>query len=282
MTLDAPLLGLVVLSVILGLLVGSFLNVVIHRVPQGLSVVTPPSACPKCGHVLAPYENVPVLAWIALRGRCRRCRAPISIRYPLVELLTAGAFVAIAASSADDIAAAADARALAATVLELCAHLVLAACSIALAAIDLEHHRLPNPIVLTAGITGAILLGAAAALDPTEGLPSLLGALAGAGVLFGVYLALALAWPGGMGLGDVKLAAVIGLFLGWSGWGALAVGGFAAFLLGGIVGVLLLIARRAGARSGIPFGPWMLVGAWIGIAWGEGLFESYLELLGAA
>lgn len=261
----------------LGLLVGSFLNVVVYRVPNGMSVVSPPSACPQCGAGIKPYDNVPVASWLALRGRCRNCRAAISPRYPLVELGTAVFFAVVtlwflviglpAASSITDL-------------IVLVAFLYLAAVSIALALIDLDSHRLPNAIVLPSYLVGAVLLGSAALAGGDY--EALLRGAIGMAVLWVAYLLMALAYPGGMGFGDVKLAGVLGLFLGYLGWGELVVGGFAAFLLGGVFALGLLLTRRAGRGSGIPFGPWMLAGAWIGIFFGATIWSGYLSLLGVA
>jgi len=162
----------------------------------------------------------------------------------------------------------------------LVAFLYLAAVSVALTMIDLDTHTLPNRIVLTAYPIGATLLtGAAVMAGEAE---RLLPALIGAAALFGLYLLMALLYPGGMGLGDVKLAGMLGLYLGWLGWGPLAVGAFSAFLLGGLFSLVLVITRRANRKSGIPFGPWMLAGAWLGIFGGEAIATGYLSLFGLA
>lgn len=262
---------------VLGAIIGSFLNVVIHRVPAGLSIVNPPSACPVCSARVRAHDNIPVLSWLLLRGRCRDCAAPISARYPLVELGTALAFVIVAALLGPQLDAAA-ATPVAADVVVLAALLYLAAISIALAAIDLDVHRLPNSIVLPAYGVGAAALAVAAIASGD--LVSLARAAAGAGILFAFYLVLALVAPRGMGMGDVKLAGVLGLFLGWFGWDALVVGALAAFLLGGVYGVILILARRARRTTGIPFGPWMLAGAWVGILLGEPIARGYLAAFG--
>lgn len=263
---------------VLGAAIGSFLNVVIHRVPAGISVVHPPSACPSCDARVRPYDNIPVVSWIVLRGRCRDCSAPFSVRYAVVELLTALAFAGIAVWQLPALLAAPSPEATGAGALVLLALLYFAAISIALAAIDLDTHRLPNIIVLPAyGVLAALLGGAAIATGDVE---SAARAAAGAGILFGGYLVLALISPRGMGMGDVKLAGVIGLVLGWFGWAALAVGTLAAFLLGGLVGIALILTRRASRSTGIPFGPWMLGGAWVGILLGEPIARGYLALFG--
>jgi leader peptidase (prepilin peptidase) / N-methyltransferase len=149
---------------------------------------------------------------------------------------------------------------------------------VVLALIDLDTHTLPNRIVLPSYVVGVVLLGAASVSSGDY--PALLRAGIGMAALWLAYLAMALAYPGGMGFGDVKLAGVLGLYLAWVGWGALAVGAFAAFLLGGLFSIGLIIARKAGRKSGIPFGPWMLAGAWVGIFFGESIASGYLALVG--
>lgn len=260
-----------------GALVGSFLNVVVYRVPAGRSIVSPPSACGACGHQVRPYDNVPVLSWLLLRGRCRDCSAPISVRYPLVEIAGALAFGVVAWWFLPAVLAADGALALVAGVLQLVAFLYLAAISIALVLIDLDTRRLPNVIVLPAYAVGAALLGTAGAL--TGAWASLALAAIGMVALGGAYLALALVRPGGMGMGDVKLAGALGLFLGWLGLPELLVGAVAGSILGGLFGVALLIAGRA-RSSTIAFGPWLLAGAWVGILAGDPIASGYLALFG--
>ena len=248
---------------VFGLLIGSFLNVVIWRVPRGESVVAPPSACPACGHRIAARDNVPVISWVLLRRRCRHCHAPISARYPLVEAGTAALFVLVALRFGAGWATP--------------AYLFLALVAVALALIDLDTHRLPDVIVLPAYPVGLALLALASWATGDWG--ALLRALAGAGVMFVFYFAMLFAYPAGMGFGDVKLAGLLGLFLGWLGWGSLVVGGFGAFLLGGVFSVALLASGRANRKSGIPFGPWMVLGATVGVAVGARIWEGYLYLL---
>ena len=187
----------IVMAALLGLVVGSFLNVVAHRVPAGLSVVRPASRCPGCGSGIAKRDNVPVLSWIALRGACRSCRMPISARYPLIEAGTAVAFVVAVLPFAADLDRAVDVRGLAASSLEVVAFLYLAAISIALAAIDLDVRRLPDAIVLPAYAVGVALLVPVAVLRGD--LVPLGVAAAGAGAAFLLYFALWFAKPGGMG-----------------------------------------------------------------------------------
>lgn len=277
---------LIAAAAIVGALIGSFLNVVIHRVPAGQSVVHPPSACPVCETRIRPADNIPIVSWLVLRGRCRSCSAPISARYPLVEFGTAVAFAGAAAwmlsplSPVATVSGAAGEFGTLATVFLVVAYLWLVATSIALTAIDLETHRLPNVIVVPGYAVVALGLGVPAVL---AGDVERLGVMAaGAGILFGLYFVLWFAWPGGMGMGDVKLSGVLGAFLGFSGWAALAVGAFAPFLLGGALSLILLLARRATRKSGIPFGPWMIVGTWVGLVAGLPLATAYLALFGIA
>lgn len=266
---------------ILGLAVGSFLNVVIWRVPRGESIVSPPSGCPACGHRIRWRDNIPVVSWLTLQGRCRDCDKPISLRYPLVEVLTGLLFAGVAAWAVARTPVGLPelpATSLTATLLTLAAFLYLAAISVALTLIDLDTHKLPNKIVLPAYVVGGALLAASSILSGDWG--QLLRAAIAMAVMFVAYLIMALAYPGGMGLGDVKLAGALGIYLGWLGWGSLLVGAFAAFVLGGLFSAVLLALRKANRKSGIPFGPWMLVGAWVGIFMGEFLWQSYLSLSG--
>ena len=268
---------LAALAGVFGLAIGSFLNVVVHRVPAGLSVVAPASACPQCDHPIRRRDNVPVLSWVLLRAKCRDCAAPISARYPVVEAATAVLFVLVALVVPQPLGATTIGEALGRTVL-LGALLFLMAVSVALSLIDLDTHRLPNAIVYPAAVVLLVLLSVVSAVSGDWG--ALLRGLLGAVVLGGAYLVLALAVPGGMGLGDVKLAVVLGLVLAYLGWGPLAVGAFGGFLVGGTVAIALVLAGRARMGSGVPFGPSMLVGAWVGIVFGAPLWSAYLGLLG--
>lgn len=266
---------------LLGAIIGSFLNVVVYRVPAGKSIVSPPSACPHCGAHIRSYDNIPVVSWFVLRGKCRDCGAPISARYPIVEgataLLFAG-FGAVMGPTISDVIDTGSTPAIIAVILQLVAYLYFAAISVALFLIDLDTRRLPNVIVLPAYVVGLALFTASALLLGDISL--MLTPIVSAAALFVFYLILALAKPGGMGFGDVKLAGVIGLFLGWIGVGSVVVGAFSAFLLGGLFSIGLLVFRKAGRKSGIPFGPWMLVGSWIGIFFGEQIAGAYLALIG--
>src|SRR5437879_5667724 len=186
---------------VLGLAVGSFLNVVVYRVPRKESVVRPRSHCPKCGTQLADKDNVPVVSWLALRGRCRTCGEPSSVRYPLVELATGGLFVAAGLRFGADWA--------------LPAFLVFFASLLAVSLIDLEHYIIPNRIVYPTLFAGVALLFLAAAADGNW--KALERSVIGAAGFWGVLLVVHLVSPRGMGFGDVRLAAVLGLFLGWLG-----------------------------------------------------------------
>ena len=257
----AGLLGVV------GLLVGSFLNVVIARVPEGRSIVRPGSACPACGTPIQPRDNIPLLSWVLLRGRCRTCQAPISVRYPLIELANAAlwfglAWWALAPGNPAEL---------------LPTLLVVGSAGLALAAIDLDHHRLPNAIVyplypvVLAGLCLAALVGPQAWL----------AALVGAGLWLLVIGGLWLASGGrGMGLGDVKLAPVLGAVLGWLSVGVAVIGLFTAFVLGAIVGLALMLAGRAGRRSRIPFGPYLVAGYLLAIFVGPPVWAGYLASAG--
>ena len=246
----------VIAAGVLGAALGSFLNVVVHRLPRGQSLVAPGSQCPSCHAPVKPYDNVPVLAWMWLRGRCRACRSWISPRYPLVEGATAAlcAGVTIAHSDAASIA------------LGLLTVVVL----VPIALIDLEHHVIPNAITAPAAIL-ALALGTA--LDPS-GEPSRLIAAAAAGGFFG------LAWlisPRGMGMGDVKLAGLLGLLLGSSVAPALAI----ALVTGVLVGLAVLARRAPGERrsTGVPFGPFLAVGGVVALFAGHPLVLVYLNHL---
>jgi leader peptidase (prepilin peptidase) / N-methyltransferase len=261
---DVPPLAVAVLTAVLGLFVGSFLNVVIYRVPREESVVRPRSRCPECQTQLTWYENVPVASWVALRGRCRTCSEPVSARYPVVELVTAAVFGLMGWRFG--------------FAWELPAFLYLAAIGVALAVIDLDTRRLPDVIVLPSYGVGAGLLGLASLLEHDLG--SAVRMVAGGAALWAFYRVLRLIKPKGMGWGDVKLAGVLGGYLAWLSWGALVVGGFAGFLIGGVVGLLLILAGRAGRKSTIPYGPYMLAGALVGVLWGGQLVHAYLGLMG--
>lgn len=247
----------------LGLLVGSFLNVVIARVPEGRSVVRPRSACPACGAPIAARDNIPVLSWLLLQGRCRSCRAPIAVRYPLVEAASAALWLVLGA------------WALAAGQLALLPLLlVLGSAGLALTVIDLDHHRLPDAIVLPlypVTVAGLVLAGV---LDGSWPLgAAALGVVVWLAPIGGIFL---ISGGRGMGFGDVKLAPVLGAALGWVALSAAVVGVLAGFTLGALVGVALILARRAGRRSHLAFGPFLLAGALVGLLVGPAVADAYL------
>ena len=230
---------------VLGLAVGSFLNVVVYRLPLGESLVAPGSHCPACGRPIRARHNVPVLSWLVLRGRCADCGAPISVRYLLVEAGTALVFLAVTVKLSD-----------LALLSALPAYLYFAAAGIALALIDIAHHRLPNSIVLPSYPVLAVLLVASAAWQ--QDWWSLVRAAIGAAALFGFYLAVALLYPAGMQFGDVKLAGIVGGVLAYLSWSALLLGAFGAFLLGSVVGLAVIASGQGGRKTALPFGPFMI------------------------
>lgn len=248
----------------LGLVIGSFLNVVVYRVPRGLNVNRPRSACPACGHEVRNRDNIPVVSWLLLRGRCRDCGNPIAARYPLVEAGTAVLFVCLGLRFSDNAL--------------LPALLVLGAAGVALALIDLEHKRLPFVITVPLlGVTTVLVLGAGL----FDGWSTLDVALLSTLVWGGLFAALYYGTAGrGMGFGDVVLAPSLGIALGWLGWGASLVGLLAGFASGALVGVGMMAAGRAGRRSALPFGPFMLIGALIGMFVGQHIWNDYLSASG--
>jgi leader peptidase (prepilin peptidase)/N-methyltransferase len=241
----------VVVAGVFGAVIGSFLNVVAHRVPAGESLVSPGSRCPECRTPVKPYDNVPVASWLVLRGRCRSCDAPISPRYPLVELITAVTFAAVvAARGFDD---------------DLVLELPFVAALIALAAIDLDHKLLPNKIVYPLAAYGLIATLLVDRDDLVENL------IAGAGA-FAFLLAAVIAYPRGMGMGDVKLAGAMGLYLGVSVIPAL----LTAFLSGSVVGVFILAREgAAGRKKAVPFGVFLALGGIVGVLAGPELIDVY-------
>lgn len=244
----------IVLLCVLGAAVGSFLNVVAYRLPLRQSIVRPRSRCTACDRQIAGYDNVPVLSWLMLRGRCRSCGTAISVRYPLVEALTAGLYCAVALR-ADSVG-------------ELWPGLVLVSVLVLVAAIDIEHRIVPNRVLAPAALTAIALWTAA---DPGRVPENLIAGLAAGGLLLGA----ALAYPGGMGMGDVKLAAVMGVFLGRAVAPALLIG----FAAGVVVGVGIMLARGMSARKqAIPFAPYLAVGGVMGQLFGSDLVNWYLDL----
>ena len=240
-------------AVLFGAAVGSFLNVVIWRVPRGESIVSPPSHCPKCDVRIRARDNVPIVSWLLLRGRCRNCGEPISVRYPLVEAFTGLLFAAIVLARGLD--------------WDLAWELPLAAVLVAVAAIDLDLHIIPNKVLLPAAVWA---VGSAAVIRLSH-LPALAAWGAGAA---GFLLVAALAYPAGMGMGDVKLAGTMGLFLGSSILPALLL----AFLAGSVYGVAV-IARHgaAGRKMGVPFAPFLALGGATALVAGPQLVDLYTK-----
>jgi leader peptidase (prepilin peptidase)/N-methyltransferase len=250
----------IALATLLGLIFGSFANVVVHRVPLKESIVRPASRCPSCGVALRARDNIPVVSWLLLRGRCRNCGTRISVRYPAIELLT-GVLFGFAAWRIRPTS-------------DLIAYLPLLWVLVVLSFIDLEHKLLPNRIVFPSLVAGVVLLGVAAALGP--GIHAWVRALAGAAIAFVTFLALAIISPRGMGMGDVKLAAVLGLALAYQGWGRLFLGFLLAFASGAVGGIALIAARRAGRKSEIPFGPYLALGTAVALLFGGPLVRAWL------
>jgi leader peptidase (prepilin peptidase)/N-methyltransferase len=247
---------LIALSAAFGLLIGSFLNVVAHRVPLGVSVAAGRSACPSCAHPIRAYDNVPVVSWVLLRGHCRDCSAPISARYPVVEAVTALLWALVAAVAGETV--------------DVALGIVLVTALVPITLIDLEHRRIPNLITLPAAL---VAIAAGTALDPGGELGRL---AAGAGAAL-FLLVPALIRPDGMGMGDVKLAGVLGLCLG----PAVAVALLVALLSGTVAGVVL--AARSGVgearRTTIPFGPYLAFGGVVAIIVGQPVVDAYLTTL---
>jgi leader peptidase (prepilin peptidase)/N-methyltransferase len=242
------------LAALFGAILGSFLNVVGHRLPRGESLSRPASRCPSCGTPIKPYDNVPVLSWFLLRGRCRQCGERISWRYPAVEAGTAilCALVVVAKGADQD------------AWLGLAFVLVL----VPITLIDLDHRIIPNKLTLL----GAVVAVALVLLTKRDDLVEHLIAAAAAG---GFLLIAAVAYPAGMGMGDVKLAAMMGLFLGRSVGPAM----FAAMLLGTVVGALIIARKGAkeGRKTAIPFGPYLALGGLVGLFAGDAMVDWYLD-----
>ena len=249
----------VVLCGVLGLAVGSFLNVVIWRVPRKVSVVRPPSHCPQCETPIRPTDNVPVLSWLLLAGKCRHCGNRIPVRYPVVEASCGVLFAAVAARFG--------------TAWDLPAYLVLTAALLAISLIDLEHFIVPDRITAPLTVSALALLGLAAVgeADGWRFGRAVLGGLA----FFAFLLLLNLLYPKGMGMGDVKLAFSLGLSLGWLGWGQVFLGGFLSFLLGAVVGVGLIATGIKGRKDVVPFGPFLALGTMLTILWGDPILRWY-------
>jgi leader peptidase (prepilin peptidase)/N-methyltransferase len=237
-----------------GLIVGSFLNVVAYRLPRGESVVFPASHCPSCDTPIKPYDNIPVLSWLVLRGRCRSCHTAISARYPVVEAVTAALLVAVVLAKGAD----SDAWLGLAFVILL----------VPVTLIDLDHRIIPNTLMLIGTVVSVALL---LLTDPGALTEHLIAAAAAGGFL----LVAALAYPAGMGMGDVKLAFVMGLFLGRNVAPAMLV----ALLTGSVVGAAIIAKKGAkeGRKTAIPFGPYLAFGGLVGLFAGDAIVDWYLD-----
>jgi len=271
---------LAAVAALFGAVVGSFLNVVIHRLPAGESVVFPGSHCPRCGAPIRAWDNVPVLGWIALRGRCRDCREPIAARYPLVELANALLWAALALRFGLGF--------------QLFAYAAFCSALLAITLIDVDHWIIPDAITLpgiAVGLAASFFLPhrhslLADLLQHRLGLDRLPGFLASAGfwdsfaaLLLGggLFYLVAVVSRGGMGGGDIKLTAMMGAFLGMRDLGVAV---FIGLLAGSAVGIALMIAGRKTRKDAIPFGPFLALGGICAVFWGRGLVDWYLNLRG--
>jgi leader peptidase (prepilin peptidase)/N-methyltransferase len=251
-----PPFALVALAAVMGLAVGSFLNVCIYRLPRGESLAYPPSRCPRCGKRLAWFDNVPVISWLFLRGRCRQCGEPISIQYPIVELVTAIIAVLVVLVTPPGALVA--------------SRLILSALLIVLFVIDLELQILPNVITLP----GIVLGFAFSFFTPPGPVASLAGVALGAGILYGIAAAYyAIRKEEGMGMGDVKMLAMIGAFLGWR---AVLLTLIMSSFAGALVGVALMASKRESLQYALPFGTFLALGAFAAMLAGEALINWYL------
>jgi leader peptidase (prepilin peptidase)/N-methyltransferase len=249
----------IALIAILGLMVGSYLGVVADRLPRDEPTSTGRSHCDACGADLRWFELIPVVSWVLQGGRCRRCRASITLTPLLMELATGALFGGVAARFGADI--------------QTAAFLVLVAVLVPLSLIDLRVHRLPRQLIYVGGAVGAPLLVVAAIVadEPQR----IWWAAVGAAGALAFFLALYLGWSGGMGDGDVRLAALLGMNLGWIGLMHVPVGLFLGFLAGAVVGVVAM-ARGGGRKTAVPFGPFMALGAMAVVFWGHPLIRLWL------
>lgn len=242
-----------------GSIVGSFINVCIYRLPSGISIISPGSFCPNCGSPIKPYDNLPILSYILLRGKCRNCRLPISLRYPAVEIIAASVSAALAAKfSLSPIFG---------------AFFLFTMLLLTIAFIDLENKIIPDIISLPGIIVGLLL---SLLLGQTSFLSSVIGTLVGGGLLYGTALATqAILKKEGMGGGDIKLLAMIGSFLGWQ---KTLLTLFLAVFVGSIIGGIYILASGKGKSEPIPFGPFLSLGAILSVFAGDELINSYLTL----
>ncbi len=249
---------LVIVCAWLGLAVGSFLNVCVHRLPRGASIANPPSSCPHCGYTLRWYDNIPVASYAWLRGRCRKCRAPISIRYPIVEIITMLMFLLHLY--------------LFGWTALMAVRLGFACALIILFAIDLEHHLLPNMITLP-GIAAGLIVST---VVPPGVVDAVLGALLGGGVLWLIGEAyFRYSGQEGMGGGDVKMLAMIGAFLGWK---LVLVTLVLSSVAGALVGMLVIASRRGDMKYALPYGTFLALAALVASLVGDRIVEWYVGL----
>ena len=247
----------IVFMALLGLIAGSFLSVVAHRVPLGESIVAPRSRCPSCGTQIAAYDNVPLFSYLALRGRCRHCDAKVPATYPLLEAGLAAVFVAILLRYSDDGS-------------EIALGACLAATLATITLTDLEHRVIPNKVLIVAALVAVGLLVAGDRDALAE------HAIAAA-IAFAAMFLIAIVYPRGMGMGDVKLAGVMGLYLGASVAPALFIG----FAAGALVGIGIVLVRGAAARKqGVPFGPFLAFGGIVALLYGPELIDWYERISG--
>jgi leader peptidase (prepilin peptidase)/N-methyltransferase len=245
-----------ILAAVVGVCVGSFLNVCIYRLPRGQSLASPPSRCPHCERPLRWYHNIPIVSWVALRGRCAHCQAPISIQYPVIELVTALVWLLIVWMTPVGWL--------------LASRLVLATALIVLFMIDLEHQLLPNVITLP-GIVVGLAFSVVAPPGPAD---ALLGALLGGGVLYAIAAAYyLLRKEEGMGMGDVKMLAMVGAFLGWR---AVLLTLVLSSFAGAVIGVVMMGLQKGSMRYALPFGTFLAVGALLAMLFGEQFIAWYL------
>jgi leader peptidase (prepilin peptidase)/N-methyltransferase len=240
---------------VLGLAVGSFLNVCIYRLPRGESLVTPASRCPACGRPLRWFDNIPVVSWVLLRGRCGQCQAPISAQYPIIEIVTALLWVTVALLTPPGWL--------------LASRLILGTALIVLFMIDLEHQLLPNAITLP-GIAVGLALSFVAPPGPID---SLIGMIVGGGVLYAIAAAYYFVRKEeGMGMGDVKMLAMIGAFLGWR---AVLLTLVLSSFAGAVLGVAIMAWRRGDLRYALPFGTFLALAAFVAMIAGEAMLDWY-------
>lgn len=247
----------VIACAVMGLLIGSFLTVVVDRVPRGASIVAPPSACGACGNRLTAPDLVPVFSWLVLRGKCRHCGAKIGIEPIVVELANATLFVLFALEFGADAV--------------VPAYCILAAALVALVWIDLHEFRLPREITYTAFVLGSIALVVAALVNDEP--ERIWQAYLGAGIALAIMGAIYLASRGGMGEGDVRLAPLLGLYLGYLNPGIVPVGLFLGFLLGAVVGVAMMAIGKGGRKTALPFGPFLAAGTVIAVFAGQSIVD---------